>query len=202
MNSLAKGFFVLAHLCFGLETIVLFFIKRQFMRLQEISFIAALPFGITAVLSDIIIAVALCVLLQSNKSDFKDTNHIINKLIIYAINRCLLTSVVAVVEVVLFSVMPNPFYTFSIDFVIGKLYANSLLAALNSRGSIRTTLVESDSNEMSTNFFAIGAEAEDVQSRDSTGEYHVQDVSPDIAEEGRRQDMSSTKRKTRRCWTP
>jgi len=44
---------------------------------------------------------------------------------------------------------------------------------------------------MSTNFFAIGAEAEDVQSRDSTGEYHVQDVSPDIAEEGRRQDVSA-----------
>ncbi|KIK63130.1 hypothetical protein GYMLUDRAFT_163834, partial [Collybiopsis luxurians FD-317 M1] len=32
---------------------------------------------------------------------------------------------------------PNSTYTFAFDFVIGKLYANSLLASLNSRKSLR-----------------------------------------------------------------
>ena len=59
-----------------------------------IQLIAAVPFGISTVLSDIIIAIALCVLLGSNRSSFDDTNNIINKLIIFAINRCILTSCV------------------------------------------------------------------------------------------------------------
>ena len=59
-----------------------------------VQLIAAVPFGVAAVLSDIIIAVALCVLLGSNRSSFDDTNSLINKLIVFAINRCILTSCV------------------------------------------------------------------------------------------------------------
>lgn len=75
-----------------------------------------------------------------------------------------------------------------------SVYANSLLAALNSRGSIRTTFTESDSNEMSTNFVAIAGETEDpdihVQSRGSTGEYHVQGINLETIEEGRQPGVS------------
>ena len=74
------------------------------------------------------------------------------------------------------------------------VYANSLLAALNSRGSIRTTLIESNSNEMSTNFIAIAGDTENtdihVQDRDSTEEYHVQDVSLETMEEERQPGVS------------
>ena len=59
-----------------------------------VQLVAAVPFGVTAVLSDIFIAIALCVLLGSNRSAFEDTNNVINKLIIFAINRCILTSCV------------------------------------------------------------------------------------------------------------
>jgi len=72
-----------------------------------------------------------------------------------------------------------------------SVYANSLLAALNSRGSIRTTFTESDSNEMSTNFVAIAGETEDpdihVQSRGSTD---VQDINLETMEEGRQPGVS------------
>lgn len=57
-------------------------------------FIAALPFAVTAILSDVFIALALCLLLDSNRSEFQDTNNVINKLIVYAVNRCILTSCV------------------------------------------------------------------------------------------------------------
>lgn len=153
-----------------------------------IQFIAVVPFGICAVLSDIFIAVALCVLLWRNRSAFKDTNEIINGLIVFAINRCILTSyvlllisnilhsseyrVVAVAETIVFSILPdNPFYSVAIDFVIGKcssitifenktmtycdkVYANSLLAVLNSRVKLRNSRDALDSTELSTSFHA------------------------------------------------
>ena len=57
-------------------------------------FVAVLPFGVLAILSDILIAAALCLLLASNRSEFDDTNTVVNRLIVYAINRCVLTSCV------------------------------------------------------------------------------------------------------------
>ncbi|PPQ70253.1 hypothetical protein CVT24_013078 [Panaeolus cyanescens] len=98
---------------------------------------AATPFAIFAVLSDILIAAALCVLLHGSKTGMKRTNAIITTLIIFAINRCLLTSVVAIIEVIVFAVKPHSLWFIGFDFVIGKLYANSLLATLNSRAVIR-----------------------------------------------------------------
>ncbi|KAG6837375.1 hypothetical protein H0H93_010533 [Arthromyces matolae] len=37
-----------------------------------------------------------------------------------------------------FTALPNSFYSFAFDFIIGKLYANSLLATLNSRSALRS----------------------------------------------------------------
>ncbi|GLB40208.1 hypothetical protein LshimejAT787_0800790 [Lyophyllum shimeji] len=130
------GISVFAHFVFGLETVVFLFIKKEFARLNELNYISVLPFGVTAILSDIFIATALCFLLASNRSDYEDTNTVINKLIVYAINRCILTSAVAVIEVVIFVAVPHSFYSFAFDFIIGKLYANSFLATLNSRKSL------------------------------------------------------------------
>lgn len=44
---------------------------------------------------------------------------------------------VAVGEVIAFSASPNTLWFLAVDFVIGKLYANSLLATLNSRQSLK-----------------------------------------------------------------
>jgi hypothetical protein len=128
---------VLAHFAFGIETVVYLFIKKFLVKLPEISLIAATPFAIFAVLSDILIAGSLCYLLHGSRTGFKRTDTMVSTLIIYAINRCLLTSVVAVVEVIVFSALPHSLWYLAIDFVIGKLYANSLLATLNCRVAIR-----------------------------------------------------------------
>jgi len=129
------GLFVLAHVCFGIETVVFLFIKKELRKLTEITLIAAMPFALCAVLSDISIAAALCVLLYGSRTGFRRTNTLINTLMVYAINRCVLTSVVAVAEVIAFAASPHSLWFLAIDFVIGKLYANSLLATLNSRRS-------------------------------------------------------------------
>ncbi|PPQ67533.1 hypothetical protein CVT25_006074 [Psilocybe cyanescens] len=111
---------------------------------------AVVPFGIMTIVSDVLIAAALCLLLHSTRPDYRDsnTNGLINKLILYAINRA-----VAIIETVAFAVIPNTFYSFAIDFTIGKLYANSLLAVLNSRANLREPERERfSSTEMSTRF--------------------------------------------------
>ncbi|KAF8807037.1 hypothetical protein BYT27DRAFT_6617947 [Phlegmacium glaucopus] len=152
------GITVLAHFVFGIETVAFLFIKKEFRRLKEVSLVAAVPFGIVAIVSDILIAATLCILLGRNRSAFEDTNNIINGLIIFAINRCILTSAVAVAETIVFSILPNSFYSLAIDFVIGKLYANSLLAVLNSRATLRSdSRGASDSTELSTSFHVTSA---------------------------------------------
>lgn len=129
---------VLAHFCFGIETVVFLFIKKRFDKLPEFTLSAAMPFALFAVLSDIFIAAALCVLLYGSRTGFQRTNTLVNTLMVYAINRCVLTSVVAVAEVIVFAVSPHSLWFLAIDFVVGKLYANSLLATLNSRRSINS----------------------------------------------------------------
>ncbi|CAA7267161.1 unnamed protein product [Cyclocybe aegerita] len=155
------GFFVFAHFVFGIQTVVYLFIKKQFSRLKEVALNNALPFGISAIISDITIAAALCMLLRNSRTTFEDTNTVINRLIIFAINRCILTSAMAILETIVFTVLPNSFYSLAIDFVIGKLYANSLLAVLNSRARLRsgTTQEESSATEMSLRFNVTSAVA-------------------------------------------
>ncbi|KAG2143708.1 hypothetical protein DEU56DRAFT_938788 [Suillus clintonianus] len=148
----------LRNTAFGLETVILMFIKKEFSALSEITLYAATPFAITAVLSDVFIAAALCVLLHGNRSPIIETNALVNTLIIYAINRCLLTSVVAVAEVIAFSISPGSLWFIAIDFVIGKLYANSLLASLNSRSALRgRNHTHADSTNFRINTINLGA---------------------------------------------
>lgn len=128
---------VIAHFAFGLETAVLSFKETQIDTLQRVILSAIVPFGITAVLSDVCITIALCVLLHGIRSPITETNVLVNTLIVYAINRCLLTAIVTVAEVIIFTINPNSMWYIALDFVMGKLYANSFLASLNSRNSLR-----------------------------------------------------------------
>jgi len=61
----------------------------------------------------------------------------VNYLIIYSINRTLLTVAVTVVEVITYLCAPNTLWFLAVDFTIGKLWANSFLATLNTRASQR-----------------------------------------------------------------
>ncbi|OAX31643.1 hypothetical protein K503DRAFT_777409 [Rhizopogon vinicolor AM-OR11-026] len=149
---------VIAHFSFGLQIVVLMF-NTTFDALQQGILYPVMPFTITAFLSDLCTTIALCVLLHGNRNLIIETNVLINTLIVYAINRCLLSlyvphSLVAVMgdccqlhvlssrivsaaEITAYAISPDSLWFIAIDFVIGKLYTNSLLASLNSRNSLR-----------------------------------------------------------------
>ncbi|KAF5335009.1 hypothetical protein D9611_009922 [Ephemerocybe angulata] len=131
------GFLVFAHLVFGILTVAYCFIKKDFDKLSDFTLFAATPFAATAVLADVLIAGSLCVLLHGSRTGFRSTDTIVTTLIVYAVNRCLLTAASAIVEVIVFSLRSYALWYLAIDFVIGKLYANSFLASLNSRKAIR-----------------------------------------------------------------
>jgi len=128
---------VLAHVVFGLMTMSEMFIKHRLSRLSEITLFPVTPFGVAAVGSDIVIAAALCYYLHNVRTGVRSTEHLIDTLMIYAVERCLLTSLFAIVEIICFSALPGTLIYLAIDFFMGKLYANSLLATLNSRTSLR-----------------------------------------------------------------
>ncbi|GAW04525.1 hypothetical protein LENED_006323 [Lentinula edodes] len=109
---------------------------------------------------DVLIAFAIYVTLTGKRTAIQEiagvqyfpsrSNTIIRKLIIYAINRGVLTAIAAAVNLILFLAMPNTFYyfiglltsskrvyhalTISISLIVPRpVYMNSMLAALNSR---------------------------------------------------------------------
>ncbi|PAV16710.1 hypothetical protein PNOK_0833000 [Pyrrhoderma noxium] len=135
---------VVAHFAFGLETMGRLLVIKKFSRLPELNNTAALPFAIFAMVSDIAITCALIFLLQNRRTTFKSTNMLINYLIIYTINRCLLTSIIALVELIVFVSSPHTFWFLALDFVIGKCYVNSFLATLNTRSSLRGKGMDSE----------------------------------------------------------
>ncbi|RDB18144.1 hypothetical protein Hypma_000508 [Hypsizygus marmoreus] len=147
-----NGLLVLGQFCLGIEVVTFMFIKKDFEKLREVTFIAIVPFIVISVLSDIAITAALCILLHGAKSHFRRTNQLLTTIMVYAINRCILTLVVTIAEVIAFAISPHTLWYLAIDFVVGKLYANSLLATLNQRHSLnpsvhRVLLLEMDSKQ-------------------------------------------------------
>ncbi|KAG6888882.1 hypothetical protein C0995_005137 [Termitomyces sp. Mi166 len=63
---------VLAHFCFGIETVVFLFVKKELAKLSEITLFAAMPLALFAVLSDIFIAISLVILLWGSRTGFQN----------------------------------------------------------------------------------------------------------------------------------
>ncbi|KIK13256.1 hypothetical protein PISMIDRAFT_688877 [Pisolithus microcarpus 441] len=131
--------FLLTHFAFGVAVVVLTFANDEFSFLPKIRFSALIPCSAALVLVEVLITLSLCILLYDNRSHsaFPRTKCLLNTLIIYAVNRCLLTLLVALGE--LTSLVDNQdIWAMGLDFNIGKLYVNSFLASLNTRQYLRS----------------------------------------------------------------
>ncbi|KAF9452131.1 hypothetical protein P691DRAFT_772594 [Macrolepiota fuliginosa MF-IS2] len=95
-----------------------------------------------AVGADWLITATLVKFFKENRTQFPRTSHLLKKLIFYAVNLGLLTSLTDVVVLVL-SNAPWPslnFYQLTVFEIVGNLYANSLLACLNARDMVSEEL--------------------------------------------------------------
>ncbi|KAI0773046.1 hypothetical protein BD413DRAFT_611970 [Trametes elegans] len=102
---------------------------------QHFSWMVSIAYGF-AVLTDVILTSALVFVLHRSRTGFKRTDSMIDVLIIYTINTGLLTSVVSILAFVFALILPGNLIYAAITIVGSKLYANSVLAVLNSRRSI------------------------------------------------------------------
>jgi hypothetical protein len=91
----------------------------------------------SAAAADILIAVSLCYYLSKSRTGFARTDSLIATLIKYSLTTGLITSIIAFISVVTFATMPTNYVWLAFFWLIGKCYVNSLLAALNSRESLR-----------------------------------------------------------------
>ncbi|KAH9029146.1 hypothetical protein EDB85DRAFT_1892155 [Lactarius pseudohatsudake] len=91
----------------------------------------------TACTVDIGITVAICYFLQTSRTGFGEMDHIIDTIMLYTFNTGALTCVTTVVSLICWLTMPRNLIFLGLHFAISKLYANSLLATLNGRRSLR-----------------------------------------------------------------
>ncbi|KAM5535796.1 hypothetical protein V8D89_010519 [Ganoderma adspersum] len=93
----------------------------------EMRFLIGLSNGLS-VPCDVLITAALSYYLHSKRTGFKRTDSIINRLIIYAVNRGALTAICQAGLTIVFVTFPGRLFHFPFDLLSGKLYCNTLLA--------------------------------------------------------------------------
>ncbi|KAH8995518.1 hypothetical protein EDB86DRAFT_1095443 [Lactarius hatsudake] len=98
----------------------------------------------SAVAADILIAISMCWFLYHKRTGFGRTDSMIMTLMTYSIQSCLLTSVLACAMLISFSMAPSAKYSDIFFWPMGKFYANSLLAMLNSRDYVRSRSESTD----------------------------------------------------------
>ncbi|KAM5546002.1 hypothetical protein V8D89_000128 [Ganoderma adspersum] len=92
--------------------------------------------GLAAV-CNIVIAAGLCWYLQTGRTGYKRTDNIVDKLIVYAINRGVLTTACQTGHMITAVAFPGHFYFIPFAWCLGKLYCNTVFAMLNVRQSLR-----------------------------------------------------------------
>ncbi|KAJ7622275.1 hypothetical protein FB45DRAFT_123609 [Roridomyces roridus] len=86
---------------------------------------------------DIMIALAMMYLLGFRGNQFKRTNHILTKLVTFAVTTGALTSICAILVLALAITKPDADYFLTFYLLLTRMYSNSLLATLNARKGIR-----------------------------------------------------------------
>ncbi|KAL1659300.1 hypothetical protein GGG16DRAFT_110514 [Schizophyllum commune] len=130
--------FIFAEFCCCLIFASLSLHLNTFAELAELQGLSVSVNALAAA-GDVLIAIILCTLLHRSRTGFSRSDTIINKLIIFAVNTGMLTSLCAVGSLISITVAGNTFWYIAFFFCMGRLYTNSLLATLNARKAIRSS---------------------------------------------------------------
>ncbi|KAI9566313.1 hypothetical protein HD554DRAFT_1179064 [Boletus coccyginus] len=126
----------------------------EIIRLKQYSlFIKPYPswvftLGVTLSASvEIIITTVMIIFLGSRRTGFANMNHIINSLILYTLETGGITCLVTIASLICWLLMRHNLIFLGMHFAIAKLYANSLLATLNTRKRLKVDRVTSSERE-------------------------------------------------------
>lgn len=95
-------------------------------------------FGLSSAATlDILITVSLCWYLAQNRTGISSMDQVVDAIMIYTINNGILTCVCTVISLICWVVMPHNLIFLGIHFALSKLYANSFMATINTRETLR-----------------------------------------------------------------
>ncbi|KAF9524257.1 hypothetical protein CPB83DRAFT_910032 [Crepidotus variabilis] len=123
---------IFAQLGLALVYCIRAFQLNKFMYAERLRVVASLALG-AGLLTDGVIAAALCYFLKKLRTGFKKSDTLINSLTTYAISTGALTGAVGLCTMILYNARPNTFFYIASYFNLGKLYAISFLSTLNTR---------------------------------------------------------------------
>ncbi|KAH9851829.1 hypothetical protein C2E23DRAFT_732426 [Lenzites betulinus] len=122
--------------------------------IAQMKIVGTLSLGL-GMATDVVIAAALCFFLRNLRTGHRQDDSVVNSLILYAISTGGLTSVISLTTLILYNFMPGNFIFMAFYFVLSKIYANSFLAALNTRRISRGRGTDAETNTMPT-FLMVG----------------------------------------------
>jgi len=102
--------------------------------------------------TDIVTASVLFFYLRTMRTGYSRSDTLINRLISFSVNTGALTSFFSLAVVILYQLMPTNFVFIACYFIVCKLYSNSFLATLNSRGFSRGRVSDSESTPVENAF--------------------------------------------------
>ncbi|KDQ62994.1 hypothetical protein JAAARDRAFT_28988 [Jaapia argillacea MUCL 33604] len=91
----------------------------------------------TSAVLDVLVAVGMCYYLRNSRTGFSSMDYVIDTIMLYTINNGTLTCVATIVSLICWLTVPQNLLFIGFHFAIAKLYANSFLATLNTRDSLR-----------------------------------------------------------------
>jgi len=109
---------------------------KYFTELPSMAGVTYAAFG-SAVVVDSTLAATTIYYLRDSRGEFEATNNRIAKLVFWTLSTGVITSVCSLGALIAYALFPHKLYFLAIEFLLTKLYINSLLAMLNARRSIR-----------------------------------------------------------------
>ncbi|KAJ7362749.1 hypothetical protein DFH08DRAFT_950988 [Mycena albidolilacea] len=128
------------------QTIVSYQI-RSYLKLDQTKAITTLQTA-ASLACDVAITGYLCAFLRTNKQGLPRTNKVLNKLMMNAMIRGMLTAISSAFTMILFLAYPDTFWFFLSFTPNSKLYMNSMLATLNLRQHMRNQILGNDWNTL------------------------------------------------------
>ncbi|KAI0829045.1 hypothetical protein BC628DRAFT_1192913 [Trametes gibbosa] len=109
------------------------------LELPEASWMLTAPFAMGMV-ADIFISTSLSVLLAKRKTGYARSDSVVQRLIIYAINNAILSTMCGMLVLVTYLTAPSNFAFMCLYIVYPELILNALLATLNGRPSLKNMM--------------------------------------------------------------
>jgi len=137
MLALTYAILIVGQLVFGLLFVIKAIELWQLTKLSVLVDWTLAPMCILRVVSDTLTAVTLSYVLYDSRSGAKQTMKLIKALVIYAMERFILTTLVVISQTTVLYAKPQSIWALVIEEVTVHLYINSFLATLNARNHLR-----------------------------------------------------------------